>query len=359
MKHVFRHLTATLLFLSGFFGLYPQVCMAFDEEYPEVYEVDGIIYKLFTNDEIPLKVEVIGINDKFTTTPELILPEELIIDVHHWYVEGPTPAEIVKIGHSAFKECKKFSKVKLPSTVRIIADSAFYKSTLSAIELPEGLVSIGDWAFSSSISPGSVDVRKATQTIKIPESVRYLGFNCMSPFTLKAVEFPATFERFEGRTFMNSYVKDIYFYSETPPASDGTDFGIMGDNYVGPIWDCCMGPAEWGGTIHVPAKSLELYKSTFPYNCFFYIVAIEEDEPNDDDDPAQSGIEEADNDNPAYSVENGELSVSCRAGDTIFIYDAGGVLLDKRTFTSPTRYIHRGHGFRLLKINDDTHKIAL
>lgn len=366
MKHFFRYFAVTVLFISGFLGISPQVCMAefvieedftnLGQPYKVVYEVDGIKYRLLTYDEVPMKVELIGVSDKFQPTPELILPEELmlpeelikrIINMDFWGLQGSTPAKIVKIGHGAFKKCQKIGAVKIPSTVRTIGDSAFYMSTLSSIELPEGVVSIGEFALTSQL-----------RNIKIPESIRYLGFGCLFGKGLDFVELPSTFQRFEGRTFFWSPVKDMYLHSEIPPVTDGTDFAIMGDKYIDDLWDCCMGPEPGYCTLHVPAKAMELYKSTFPYR-YYDIVAIEEEEPGNDDDPSQSGVEETDLDSAPYFIQNGELTVSCRAGDTLSLYDANGLLLDKRTFSSESRYTHRGNGIRLLQLNGTTHKIAL
>ncbi len=59
------------------------------------------------------------------------------------------------------------SEVNMPSTITEIKKEAFYNSNLSSISLPEGLISIGDNAFSSS--------HGTLQSITIPNTVTHIG----------------------------------------------------------------------------------------------------------------------------------------------------------------------------------------
>lgn len=86
------------------------------------------------------------------------------------------PQGVVKIGNYAFTGCAELSEVKLPLTLREIGDCAFSQcAALKSIALPKGLKRIGVSAFAFS---GLVD-------IELPAGLEYLGSNafCNSALT--------------------------------------------------------------------------------------------------------------------------------------------------------------------------------
>lgn len=76
------------------------------------------------------------------------------------------PEGVTSIGNYAFYQCTNLVSVTLPSTLKTIGQYAFYGcSSLTSITLPSGLTSIGVNAFYGCSSLGSVDVPASCTSI--------------------------------------------------------------------------------------------------------------------------------------------------------------------------------------------------
>lgn len=114
----------------------------------------------------------------------------------------------------------------IPAAVRLIRPCAFYGSTrLSAIQLPDSLESIGDYAFMNCIS---------LDAAVIPNTTRYIGksafYGCKK---LTKVELPANvavgegaFRNCDGLTLHEAYVKVAF---DDPSLVDPSVFGFSED----------------------------------------------------------------------------------------------------------------------------------
>ena len=107
---------------------------------------------------------------KDTSLTEIVIPSE---------IEGYL---VTSIGAYAFYECSSLSSIELPEGITSIGESLFtYCSSLSSIELPESVTSIGDYAFYKCSSLSSIE---------LPESVTSIGnrvfYGCSSLTTIIA-----------------------------------------------------------------------------------------------------------------------------------------------------------------------------
>ena len=58
------------------------------------------------------------------------------------------PEGVTSIGHSAFKDCRNLTEIRIPEGVTSIEEWAFYNcSSLTKISIPEGVTSIGHVCF--------------------------------------------------------------------------------------------------------------------------------------------------------------------------------------------------------------------
>ncbi len=76
------------------------------------------------------------------------------------------PDGVIAIGEDAFSSCSFLSSIAIPSSVTTIGDGAFsFCSSLSSITLPESVTTIGDNAFNSCSSLSSIAIPSSVTTI--------------------------------------------------------------------------------------------------------------------------------------------------------------------------------------------------
>ena len=103
------------------------------------------------------------------------------------------PEGIVTIGDYAFVCYYAAKQVVLPSTVTSIGDSAFeYRSSLVVINLPEGLTSIGDRAF--------YHCEKLAQ-LTLPSTLTHMGANCFEESGLTEISIPQGVDTIAEKAF--------------------------------------------------------------------------------------------------------------------------------------------------------------
>lgn len=129
------------------------------------------------------------------------------------------PEALTEIGSSVFMSCSSLAEVKLPAGLTVINMSLFAGcSSLTHLDLHEGITFIGDWAFQKS----------ALETIILPESLEYIGWDSLS----------------------TENIKNIYSKPTTPPeAANPDNSGLVFDIH------------KEGVTVYVPTESVEAYKA--------------------------------------------------------------------------------------------------
>ena len=75
------------------------------------------------------------------------------------------PDSVTFIGDSAFSECSKLSSFKMPGKLISIGNNAFQHCSLLDTDIPEAVVSIGDYAFTGCESIKEINIPMATKTI--------------------------------------------------------------------------------------------------------------------------------------------------------------------------------------------------
>jgi len=144
--------------------------------------------------------------------------------------------------------------------VTAIDMKAFFENqSLVSIELPEGITEIGIQAFLECSSLTSFIVPNSVKEIK-----QSAFANCRA---MTKCVFGSGVSNIETRVFDNDYdITDIYCLAEKVPSTNREAFF----EYLYPR-----------ATVHVPAQSLEEYKTTAPWSNFSNIVALTEEETAD------------------------------------------------------------------------------
>lgn len=281
MKH--KHLT---LMLAIFMSMFSNVVMSHD------FEVGGIYYRI-SSTSAPLTVGVTYRGSSYTEYPNnytgrVNIPKTVTyngktynvtwIDNYTFYkCSGMTsitiPNSVTSIGSSAFERCTGLTSITIPNSVTWIGSKAFSFCTgLSSITIPNNVTKNGIQAFtgcyfksSSFINNSSVsDNRRWGATIVDEEKNDGLLIKGNDVLRCRpwatSVTIPNSITSIGPIAFSGcSKLKDIYCYGTTPPSVSSFAFNDYNIS---------------SATLHVPAESVNTYKSASYWKDFGSIVAI-------------------------------------------------------------------------------------
>ena len=172
------------------------------------------------------------------------------------------PNSVTSIGNSAFGDCSGLTSVTIPNSVTFIGQYAFRGcSGLTSVTIPNSVTSIGDYAFGGC---------SGLTSVTIGNSVTIIGRSAFRECSgLTSVTIPNTVTSIGERAFSGcSGLQDVFCYAEKVPSANTDAFD---GSYPG------------NATLHVPAASIENYKSTSPWRSFGNIVALTEEETGIDE----------------------------------------------------------------------------
>ena len=111
-------------------------------------------------DDVPNDVTHVRVDPSVTVIPDNAFKRrESLVDID-------LPEGLIRIGEYAFQTCKSLKRINTPSTVKEIGDRAFESCTkLDKIVLPNCLRSLGRWAFSHCESLKSINIPPNIETI--------------------------------------------------------------------------------------------------------------------------------------------------------------------------------------------------
>ncbi len=155
---------------------------------------------------------------------------------------------------NAFEDCKVLTSVNIPNSVTSIGGGAFvYCTGLTSINIPNSVTSIDNSAFRGC---------SGLTSVTIPNSVVWIGYSAFAGCSgLTSVTIPNSVTSIYDYAFADcSGLKDVYCYATTPQSVSSNIFYNTNLSSI---------------TLHVPAKAVDNYKSTYFWSRFGSIVAIE------------------------------------------------------------------------------------
>lgn len=235
-----------------------------------------------------------------------------IEDVTFMYCSGLTsitiPNSVTSIGGSAFMGCSNLTSITIPNSVTSIGSMAFYNcSSLTSITIPFSVWNIEYATFYGCSNLTSITFNSVTNigdsafygcssltSITFPNSVTSIALSAFSYCSnLKSLTIPNSVTSIGDFAFANCKdLTDVYCYAENVPSAGSDTFK---DSFL-----------EYA-TLHVPANSVNAYKTTEPWNFFGTIVPL-----GDTPGPQKCAT-------PVISYKDGKLSLSCDTEDVEFV----------------------------------------
>jgi hypothetical protein len=191
------------------------------------------------------------------------------------------PNSVKSIGHYAFYGCSGLTSVTIPNSVTSIGRSSFSGcSGLTSVTIPNSVTSIGHQAFEDC---------SGLTSVTIPNSVTSIGEDA--------------FWRCSGLT-------SVTVKAKTPPTCS---YDFYGGSFS--VYD----------TLYVPKESVDLYKSTSPWNKFKTIIGVDfSDVPTikADANLYVAGTELQNRNNEQVTVYNAMGKVVLRSGAVVISLEA-------------------------------------
>lgn len=231
------------------------------------YEKDGFYYFLNSSDyTAEVTYKRIGWSEYYGQySGDIAIPESVTYEEPG---KIKTTYSVVGIGNDAFRDCSALTSVSIHSGITYIGGGAFLNCTsLTSITIPNSVTSIGDGAFEECYRLTSVTIPNGVVSIDYNAfsgcsglTSLYIGYNVSE---IGSFAFLCYLKTEENELYTN--LKDIYCYGVQVPKADEA-FGVDEDDYYEYKMglDCITSTA----TLHVPAVSLEEYKTTAPWSKF-------------------------------------------------------------------------------------------
>ena len=187
---------------------------------------------------------------------------------------------VTSIGDRAFWDCTGLTSVNIPDSVTSIGDDAFWSCKgLTSINIPDSVTSIGDEAFCHCSGLRSINISNSVTkigefafhnceeltSVTIPNSVKSIQVCAFADCKeLISVNIPDSVTSIGEGAFADcKRLADVYCYAENMPSTERIVFNNSDIRKA---------------TLHVPAASIEQYKTTEPWSNFGTIVAIDDTE---------------------------------------------------------------------------------
>lgn len=133
-------------------------------------------------------------------------------------------------------------------------------SSLTTIDIPESVTSIGTYVFKDCVSLTTINISENSQLMSIG------SYACAGCSSLTSIVLPKILETVNSEAFANCpKLFDVFCHADKLPSTKANAFDGSYPEYA---------------TLHVPANALNDYKNTVPWSSFGTIVTVTTDIKN-------------------------------------------------------------------------------
>ena len=185
---------------------------------------------------------------------------------------------MTSIGNCAFQNCTGLTSVEIPSSVTSIGSGAFRGCTgLTSITLGSGLTSVGNNAFKDcskietlkvnckEVGNWFADIKGVVKTVNLGDEVTTIGESSFEGFSaLTHIYMGSAMKTIGAKAFANcDKLEDVYCYAVRYPSVAADAFENSYVDYV---------------ILHVPANSVDKYKTHNVWGKFMDVVPLTDEE---------------------------------------------------------------------------------
>mgnify|MGYP000786898864 CR=1 FL=1 len=253
---------------------------------------------------------------------ELILPDQ----------------EIEFEGEAHFGAQRYLKKAHLPSVMKHIPESFLqYCLSLSDVDLPEKLESVGEGAF--EMCP--------LETVTLPEGTKTVGSNAFANEALTKVMLPSTIEGLGKLCFESQSLAAVYCRAIVPPALVDEASPFTGGKDV------------IAATLYVPVGSAEAYRTAPGFSNFSDYVEYSDGEFNEAYGLGGVDSAVADNGGAEITADGEGICIRAAAGTTYTVCGADGRVVASGITSAGETRVAVLPGLYVVKVGDTVSKLAL
>ena len=264
----------------------------FTHIYEAVAKVGDLYYYLYADGTAEVINDQDSYSNPYPDITELTIPATVSYDDNTYMV--------TKIGNGAFKSCQNLTTVTLPATLEKIGEDAFHYSSITSIEIPNTVRTIGMYAFAMCANLTSANLPTGLTTINsclflncskltsinIPEKVKTIGRTAFTMCGLTSIDLPASLVQIGSGAFgYCDKLTSVTCRALVPPAAEGAFAGVETENIP----------------LYVHAFYVNDYKAAAEWEKFTNVLPI----------PETQGVENVQNDKVQSTkvLRNGQLFI--------------------------------------------------
>ena len=258
------------------------------------FEVDGIYYNITSASDFTAEVTYKD-NNEYSSAYEgsIVIPSSVVYNNHTlkvtsigdyafaWSYDSLTsieiPNSVTSIGEWAFDGCTGLTSIEIPNSVTSIGKYAFAYTNLTSIEIPNSVTSIGYFAFFSCTNLTSVT---------IPNSVSSINYNTFSGCSsITSVTIPNSITSIDDQAFQNcSSLTSVTIGSGVERIGEEAFNGCTSLTIINSLRTVFNDKDKYDGfdvktqmeaTLRIPQGSLAQYQSKDGWKEFWNILEVE------------------------------------------------------------------------------------